>query len=286
MRSEIDLLILGAGPAGCAAAVMAASVGLTAVIVDPAGRIGGTLHRIATISNVLGGHRTGHALASAIAEDVERAGAQVVTGTAISVEARDESVTVRLEDGRSLTAAHVVVATGVGLAQPVDAAWITAPPALRLPALWEADPSGAAGETWLVLGADRPLGTFLRAHPDADIRLLVPYPPADAYKAEEVAEDSRVELIRVDHLDVSRDLVAMPGNLHGGQVFSNIGVVPRSLPGLEQDGLGYCPADRQHPRLHIAGDLRSPHGQRVQTAMGTGAAAALDTYYADRRATT
>jgi len=141
---------------------------------------------------------------------------------------------------------------------------------------------GAVGQTWLVLGADRPLGTFLRAHLDLDVALLVPYPPSDTYKTEEIANDPRVTLIPVETLTLDEDLVGRPGDLRGDQTFANVGVAPATVHGLVHDRDGYCPVDGQHPRIHIAGDLRSPRGQRVQTAMGSGAEAALDAYYAMR----
>lgn len=282
MTPRTDLIVVGGGPAGCAAAVMAASVGLTSTIVEPRARLGGALWRIATIDNILGGHRTGPAFAATVLADVERAAPEVIQGEATQVQASDHSVSVRLADGGQVIGKHVVVCIGVGPVQPQDSAWVDAPTDLALPPLWEAEPDGAVGQTWIVLGADRPLGTFLRAHPDLDVTLLVPYPPSDAYKAEEVAGDQRVTLIPTDTLAIDQDLVAQPGGLHGEQIFTNIGVAPAAVVGLVRDSDGYYPADAQHHRVHIAGDLRSPRGQRVQTAMGSGAQAALDAYYAMR----
>lgn len=261
---------------------MAASVGLTSTIIEPKPRLGGALWRIATIENALGGHRTGSSLATAMLADVERAAPDVVRAEATGIEATDRSVSVKLADGDRVTGKHAVVATGVAPLQPQDASWIARPARSSLPPLWDADPAGAAGQTWLVLGADRPLGTFLRANPDLAITLLVPFPPSDAYKADEVAGDPRVRLIPVDALTIDKDLLAQPGNLRGDQTFANIGVAPAPVNGLVHDRDGYCPMDGQHPRVHIAGDLRSPRGQRVQTAMGSGAEAALSAYYAMR----
>jgi thioredoxin reductase (NADPH)/alkyl hydroperoxide reductase subunit F len=98
----------------------------------------------------------------------------------------------------------------------------------------------------------------------------------------EVANDPRVTLIPVDELAISEEIIAQPGDLHGDQAFTNIGVTPVALGGLVRDVDGYCPAASQHARVHIAGDLRSARGQRVQTAMGSGAEAALAAYYAMR----
>ncbi|MEU4388718.1 FAD-dependent oxidoreductase [Promicromonospora sp. NPDC023805] len=282
MTPDTDLVIVGGGPAGCAAAVMAASVGLSSTIVEPRERLGGALWHIAATNNILGGHRTGPSLATAVLADVERAAPQVVRGEATSIEAGDDSVSVTLANGESVTGQHVVVAAGVKPIQPQDASWITATTPLALRPLTDADPMGAAGQTWLVLGADRPLGTFLRANPDLHVALLVPHPPSDVYKTEEIAHDPRVTLIPVDVLAVNEEGIAQPGDLRGDLTFTNVGVAPVALDGLVQDEDGYCPVTSQHSRVHIAGDLRSARGQRVQTAMGSGAEAALNAYYAMR----
>ncbi|WP_129789149.1 FAD-dependent oxidoreductase [Promicromonospora panici] len=283
MKLGAELVIIGGGPAGCAAAVMAASVGINCTIIEPRDRLGGALWHIAATDNVLGGHRTGPSLATAVLADVARAAPQVVRGKATSVEARDRSVSVTLANGERVTGQHVVVATGVKPVQPHDAPWITTTAPLTLPPLTDADPTDAVGQTWLVLGADRPLGTFLRANPDLDVALLVPHPSSDVYKTEEIARDPRVTLIPVDVLTLDAEGIAQPGDLCGDQTFTNIGVTPIALDGIVRDPDGYCPVAGQHSRVHIAGDLRSACGQRVQTAMGSGAEAALDAYYAMRR---
>ncbi|WP_423463351.1 FAD-dependent oxidoreductase [Promicromonospora sp. MS192] len=282
MTPDSDLVIVGGGPAGCAAAVMAASVGLTSIIIEPEPRLGGALWHIAAIDNVLGGHRSGPDLAASVLADVEHAAPAVVHAGATRIQAADHTVTVTLTGGGQVTGKHVIVATGVSPVQPENSPWITAPAGLVLPSLRDADPGDAAGQTWLVLGADRPLGTFLRANPDLPIALLVPHPPSDAYKTDEIASDARVTLIAMDALTIDQDGTAWPGGLRGDKTFTNIGVAPTAVDGLVHDQDGYCPAERQHSRVHIAGDLRSPRGQRIQTAMGSGAEAALNAYYAMR----
>lgn len=279
---DADLLVVGGGPAGCAAAVMAASLNLACIIIEPGARLGGSLWRIATINNVLGDHHTGPDLAAAVQADVERTEPTVIRAEATNIEAGDHYVIATLADGRHVTGKHVVVATGVRPTQPHESTWVTTSTSLTLPPLWDADITDAEGQTWLVLGADRPLGTFLRAHPGLEITLLVPHPPSDSYKTEEIARDPRVSLIPVDALTLDEDLIARPHGLGGDQVFINIGVAPSTIRGLVRDADGYYPTQLQHPRVHVAGDLRSPRGQRVQTAMGTGAASALDAYYALR----
>jgi hypothetical protein len=63
-----------------------------------------------------------------------------------------------------------------------------------------------------------------------------------------------------------------------------IGSAPVAPTGAVRDNAGYCPPELQHPRLITAGDLRSASYQRIMTATGSGAEAALRAYYATRDA--
>jgi hypothetical protein len=59
----------------------------------------------------------------------------------------------------------------------------------------------------------------------------------------------------------------------------NLGSKPVALNGLEEAGDGYCPAEYQHKRIRVAGDLRSARFQRIATAQGSGAEAVLSLFY-------
>ncbi|MGI5346982.1 oxidoreductase [Streptomyces sp. CA-250714] len=209
-----------------------------------------------------------------------------------------------LDDGRTLAAGAVVVATGVTALTPEHVTWIDAPEGLCPPPLWRARPQDVAGgdaghagvgrgAPAVVLGGDRPLGTWLRAHPDAAVHLDVLHPPGDAYKTAELAGDSRVRLYEVDHVTVTPegDGYRVAGRGSGGGVhevttsalFGNIGSRPAVLDGALVSGPdGYCPPAAQRPRVLVAGDLRSARHQRIVTAQGSGAEAVLTHYYAAR----
>jgi hypothetical protein len=270
---DTDLVVIGGGPAGCAAVVMAASVGMRSVLVEPK-TPGHTLHRIPVLDNVLG-FTSGPAYAEALAAGVHHAGVHHAAGCEVllgeradRLAAADDQVAVQLAvSGRTVTGRFVVVATGVRDARLSEAGWITGGDAHWSP-LWDADAEALIGRSVLVLGADRPLGTLLRSRPDLPLRLVVPYPEADDYKADEVRGDPRVTLVPVRSLALSAQAD---------------GRVPAELPGLYADpGDGYCPPDRQHPRVLTAGDLRSARAQRIMTATGSGSEAALRAYYAAR----
>ena len=67
MTSITDLVIVGGGPAGCAAAVMAASVGMRSVLIEP-DALCAKLRHIAAVDNVVGGHTSGPELAAVFAQ--------------------------------------------------------------------------------------------------------------------------------------------------------------------------------------------------------------------------
>ncbi|TQF01945.1 FAD-dependent oxidoreductase [Kitasatospora acidiphila] len=294
--SPHDLIIIGGGPAGCAAAVMAASVGMRSVLVEPRS-LCHTLRRIPALGNVLG-FTAGPALADAITADVHRSGLceVLLSEHAEYLDADENQATVGLASGRRLTAPFAIVATGVRPAHLSETPWIShhSSSHLTTPPLWEADPSALKNRTVLVLGADRPLGTLLRAHPDLPTRLLVLHPAADDYKAEEARHDSRVELIRINHIALEEQqdgTLAATGTTNDGRTgrwpadaaFLNVGSIPATLRGLlATDASGYCPPDRQHPRVLTVGDLRSSRGQRIMIATGSGSEAALHAYYTTR----
>ncbi|HEX5569558.1 MAG TPA: FAD-dependent oxidoreductase [Streptomyces sp.] len=291
-----DLIVVGGGPAGCAAAVMASSVGMRSLVIEADDRLCGRLRHVRNMENVLGGFASGQDLASAVTADVARAaGCRVELGVRVThLAAYDDHVVVTLDSGERRTAAHAVVATGAGPLRPGDTDWLEDPGHLATAPLWEADPVALAGRTVLVLGADRPLGTLLRAAPDAEIRFLVAHPSQDAYKTTEVHADRRVELVPVRRIVLRRgwqgritaEITTGAGDtLHqtADAAYLNIGSAPVHPSGaLVSDATGYFPPDHQHPRIHIAGDLRSARAQRIMTAMGSGGEAALRAFYALR----
>lgn len=289
---DADVLVVGAGPAGVAAAMMAASLKLHALVIE-AEQVGSKLHMIGALENVAGGWTAGPQLAEALRLDLmrlqETGRCSVVQAHAVSVHGHDDRAKLALSDGRLLIGRTAVVATGVASLTPADMAWVTVPPDLVAPPLWRAAPENLSGYTY-VLGADRPLGTWLRAHPNATKMLHVLCPPADQYKTAEVADDERVRIVPVSHvavqpdrgggwrLDVT-DQAGAQKTYVVNTLLNNLGAKPAALEGLVEGPDGYCPPGRQHPRIYVAGDLRASRYQRIVTAQGSGAEAVLAYYY-------
>jgi hypothetical protein len=122
------------------------------------------------------------------------------------------------------------------------------------------------------------------------------HPPADEYKTEEIRTDPRVALLPTAQLTVFRSdtgavhftATAVDGTMRNfapERAFTNLGSAGASpARSLAVDREGYCPPDQQHPRVLVAGDLRSARNQRIMTAFGTGAETALKAYYQGVRA--
>src|ERR1051326_539286 len=110
-----DLIVVGGGPAGLAAAVYGASEGLRTVLVEreaPGGQAG----QSSRIENYLGfpSGVSGSELARRAATQARRFGAEIIAvQDASNLETRGATHVVRLADGVELSAHTVVIATGV-----------------------------------------------------------------------------------------------------------------------------------------------------------------------------
>lgn len=110
-----DVVVVGAGPAGLAAAVYGASEGLRTALVE-ADAAGGQAGSSSLIENYLGfpSGLSGADLARRALTQARRFGAEfLLTSEITSLETREGSTTLHLSDGSSISALSVVIATGV-----------------------------------------------------------------------------------------------------------------------------------------------------------------------------
>ncbi len=114
-----DLVIVGAGPAGLAAAVYGASEGLKTLLIEreaPGGQAGTT----SRIENYLGfpSGLTGSDLARRALAQARRLGAEILSSQEVATLRRDDPYrTLVLEDGNELSCQAVVIASGVSYRQ-------------------------------------------------------------------------------------------------------------------------------------------------------------------------
>src|SRR6266516_7526337 len=110
-----DVVIIGAGPAGLAAAVYAASEGLSTLVLEPAVP-GGQAGTSSLIRNYLGFQRgiSGDDLTNRAIEQAWLFGAHIVLSQrATHLSTRESDKVVRITDGTEITARTVVIASGV-----------------------------------------------------------------------------------------------------------------------------------------------------------------------------
>jgi thioredoxin reductase (NADPH) len=114
--SEVyDVVIIGAGPAGLAAAVYGASEGLSTLLIESEAP-GGQAGQSSLIENYLGFPKglSGSDLARRASAQAERLGAEIlVPGTVSHLERKDPFTVIHLEDGSEITSKALVIASGV-----------------------------------------------------------------------------------------------------------------------------------------------------------------------------
>ena len=122
-RKTFDVTVVGAGPAGLAAAVYGASEGLATAVIDGIG-VGGQIGATSRIENYLGFPVgvSGEEFSERSLVQVLRFGATLlVPSTAAGLTGHGDDYVIRLDDGDELAARTVIIATGVTYRQ-LDAA--------------------------------------------------------------------------------------------------------------------------------------------------------------------
>jgi thioredoxin reductase (NADPH) len=118
-----DLVVIGGGPAGLAAAVYGASEGLRTVLIERTAT-GGQAGQSSRIENYLGfpDGLSGAQLADRARRQAVKFDAELITAQeATALEVRGAARTVKLSDGREVGARSVILATGVSYRQlPAD----------------------------------------------------------------------------------------------------------------------------------------------------------------------
>ena len=109
MNKEVDLAIIGAGPAGMSAAIYGSRAGLNTVMID-SGAPGGKLLKTYHIANYPGVPEVNGAdLAASMFEQSTAFGAEYMYGKVVEVNAQKE---ITLEDGSQISAKAVILAMG------------------------------------------------------------------------------------------------------------------------------------------------------------------------------
>jgi thioredoxin reductase (NADPH) len=300
-----DLVVVGAGPAGLAAAVYAASEGLATVLVD-AGGLGGQAARSARIENYLGfpqgvsGEQlTRLAMIQALKFGVRISSPCDVTGLDVS---RPQRPVVELRDGTRIATHAVIAATGaryrrleVARLDEFEKAGCVRYSATELDVRgYESMPvtvvggANSAGQAALSLAARGATVTLVVRAAELGERM-------SAYLADRVVAHPRIRVrsrSRVGALDGDATLTSV--GIHGRDgrrdevecrgLFCFIGAEPESawMTGVDKDDKGFVrtqthrrplPFRTNADRVFAVGDLRAGSIKRVAAAVGEGSSA-------------
>jgi thioredoxin reductase (NADPH) len=300
-REEVDLLVVGGGPAGLGAAVYGASEGLDTLVVESTA-LGGQAGSSRRIENYLGfpAGITGSELTTRAVTQARKFDARTATPyRAVSLEPQEERHLVRLEEGHEIAARAVLLATGAQYRRlPVEALssfegltvfYAAGPPEAglcggsRVAVVGGGNSAGQAA-VWLSRGGA--LVTLL--HRRADLReTMSAYLIAELDRAG-VAIRDRTEIAALHGVDGKLDAVTLASGQH--VPFSFLFLFLGALPCtdwlgdvVERDDNGFVltgqPAGADNlletsvPGIFAAGDVRSGSTKRCATAVGEGAMA-------------
>jgi thioredoxin reductase (NADPH) len=300
-REEVDLLVVGAGPAGLAAAVYGASEGLDTLVIEGTA-LGGQAGSSRRIENYLGfpAGISGTELTSRAVTQARKFDARTATPyRALSLEPGDGRHLVRLEDDREVSARAVLLATGAQYRRlPVDRLaefegmtvfYAAGAPEAQLCAGSRVAVVGggnSAGQAAVWLARGGALVTLL--HRRADLRETMSDYLIHELERYGVAVRDRSEIAALDGEDGRLATVTLTtgDRLPFSFMFLFLGAVPYTewlddTVGRDHDGFILTGAaagvddllETDVPGVFAAGDVRSGSTKRCATAVGEGAMA-------------
>ena len=300
-REEVDLLIVGAGPAGLAAAVYGASEGLETMVVEGTA-LGGQAGSSRRIENYLGfpAGISGTELTSRAVTQARKFNARTATPyRALSLEPGNGRHVVRLEDDREIAARAVLLATGAQYRRlPVErlaefegltVLYAAGAPEAHLCAGSRVAVVGggnSAGQAAVWLARGGALVTLL--HRRADLRETMSDYLIQELERYGVAVRDRSEIAALHGEDGRLEAVTLTSGerLPFSFAYLFLGALPCTewlgdTVGRDQDGFILTGAaanmdgllETDIPGVFAAGDVRSGSTKRCATAVGEGAMA-------------
>jgi thioredoxin reductase (NADPH) len=296
--SEWDVVIVGAGPAGMAAALYTGRAKLRTLILDRMGAGGGQLLNTELIEDYPGFKSiTGEGMARAFEEQIQQFGVEITWGEVVGIEARGNRRVVRTDDGAEYVAKTVIVCTG-GL-----------PRKLGVPGEQELAGRGVSycaicdgaffkNEVLAVVGGGDSAveeATFLTRYGQKvyivhrrdewraqkllqDRALSNPkIEPIWHSVVEEIGGTNKVEWLRLKDVRTGEERQVPVGG-----VFIYVGFMPNNQifdANVPRDGQGFIVTDDKMeinlPGVYVAGDVRSQYVRQISNAVGDATTAAV-----------
>jgi thioredoxin reductase (NADPH) len=298
-QARCDLLVVGAGPAGLAAAVYGASEGLDVVLVEDVAP-GGQAGTSSRIENYLGFPRgvAGNELARSAMLQAVKFGARLVAPRSVTGLSRGpDGFRVRLDDQIDVAARAVVIASGVQYRRLATIPGVTDFEGRGIYyAATEIEARACLGQDVVVVGGANSAGqaALFLARQAGRVHVLVrrgdlsetmsSYLARRLLHHERITVHPRSELTAVRGEDRLTHLTWRDGRMHhdvqlrAGGLFLMIGAVPRTGwlhgVGVELDEKGFVTThgafETSVPGLFAVGDVRAGSVKRVASAVGEG----------------
>jgi thioredoxin reductase (NADPH) len=311
--TAVDLVVVGAGPAGIAAAVYGASEGLATVVLD-AVAVGGQAATTSRIENYLGfpSGISGPELAERGTIQAEKFGAEInVPCPTTGLEQRDGQYVVRYDDAKRVSTRALVIATGaryrkldVPRLEDFEGAGVYYAATQMEAMMCRGDPvvvvggGNSAGQATLFMSRQAPMVRLVIRHDDLArdmsrylVDRIARTPNVEVLACTEVRElvgDSALEALVVADLRTGEQrriearalFVFIGADPHtgwlGGQVeLDETGFILTGLSAVPRVEHGLEPSmlETSLPGVFAAGDVRSGSVKRVASAVGEGAMA-------------
>lgn len=315
----VDLVVIGGGPAGLAAAIYGASEGLNTVLLDAVAP-GGQAASTSRIENFLGfpfGVSGGDLIGQASLQALKFGVRVYAPCEAVALDSVGETLDVTLADGRVIRARSAIVTSGAAYRRLQLDRWADfersgiyyAATQLELRQVVDSPVvvvggANSAGQASLYLAANgSPVHLVVRGD-DLGRRM-------SSYLVDRLREDPRVEVhtgSQVTALDgngtLQRVVIDSVGEVSARGLFCFIGAEPATswLSGLDRDGDGFLrtgtdiaeqslarwqslgreplPFETSVPRIFAAGDVRRGSMKRVAAAVGEGSSAVASVHRA------
>jgi thioredoxin reductase (NADPH) len=296
--AEWDVIIIGAGPAGMAAALYTGRAKLRTLILDRMGAGGGQLLNTELIEDYPGFKSiTGEGMARAFEEQIQQFGVEITWGEVVGIEARDNRRVVRTDDGAEYVGKAVIVCTG-GLPRKLGVAGEQELAGRGVSYCAICDGAFFKGEVLAVVGGGDSAveeATFLtryaekvyiihrrgewRAQKLLQERALAnpKIEPIWHATVEEIAGSDKVQWLRLKDLRTGEER-----RLEAGGVFIYVGFMPNSQifgPEIPRDPQGFIITDDKMEipiaGVYVAGDVRSQYVRQITNAVGDATTAAV-----------
>lgn len=312
LNFNCDVVIVGSGPAGLAAAVYAASEGLLVTVVERARQLGGQAATSSRIMNYLGFPEgvSGDQLTKRAVRQAKQFGVRIVSGEVVAIGAENGTRFVQLADGTVVSCVTVIVAAGVQW-RVLDTPGATG----TLNVFYGSNPHEAAkwvGKNIAVIGSANSAGQAISdfGKHGANVTVIARSPLAKSmsqYLVDEIGAMPNVTVREgVEASKFVNDGARVQVTLSSGDtltldgVFIFIGAEPKTtwLP-VAKDARGYVltgasvaekatygyhddrqplPMETSMSGVFAIGDVRSGSVKRVAAAAGEGAAAVAEVH--------